>query len=215
VDLELETIGLVDFFNDLHQRAEFLPVLDKLELTSKEVEVLEAGVKMGLNAKLAELVQMAVIHVSVHTEETLVDGAKGAHHLLGRGCAGGELLREHVSVVESVLDPRHEQFDVFCGGDCSGLGVLLTVLPEVLVRGTSAHGGAGSGSAEVAHSTVKQVDLIEEVDGVCAEPFTNVLARRELNRKLQITGVEGGLVALAHLQCTRCRSLARLEGLRL
>ena len=175
--------------------------------------MLEAGVKVSFNAELTELIKMAVIHVSVDTEEALVDGAKSAHELLGGSGAIGEGLGEDAGVVEDVLDPCHEEIDVLCSGDRGRLGVVWAALPQVLVGCAGSHSGAGGGGAEVADGSVKQVDLVEEVDGVCAEPFADVLARRKLHRKLQVAGVESGICASAHLKSARGSALTRLECL--
>jgi len=177
--------------------------------------VLEASVEMGLDAELAELVQVAVIHVSVDAEETLVDGAEGAHELLGGSGTIGEGLGEDASVVQDVLDPCHEQIDVLGSRDGSGLRVLWATLPQILVRSTGSHRGAGGSGAEVAHGAVEQIHLIEKVDGVCAEPLADVLTRRKLYRKLQVSSVESGIGTPTHFKGTRCSTLPRLECLRL
>jgi len=140
--LKFKTVSLVDLFNDLHKRAKLLFIFDESELTSKEIEMLEASVKMSFNTKLAELIQMAVIHMSINTEKTLVNGTKSGHQLLGWGGTIREHFWEDSRIIKNILDPRHEKIDVLGSRNSGGLGIILAALPQVLVGRTSAHGWA-------------------------------------------------------------------------
>lgn len=92
-----------------------------------------------------------------------------------------------------LVDPIHEQADVFRGGDLDGGLVAVIICPEVFVFWGGAHNGAGGGGAFVAHRTVDEVDLVEEVDDIDADPVVDIIAVGDFDSLSQVSGVERGL----------------------
>lgn len=99
---------------------------------------------------------------------------------------------EHSLVRKLLVNPIHEQIDVLRGRDLDG-GFVTVVCPEVLVFRRSAHNRAGLRSALVAHGAVDEVDLVEKVNDIDADPVVHIVAVRDLDSLAQVSCVERGL----------------------
>lgn len=125
----LPSLELLDEFG---QRREFFGI-DQLELVYEEDEVLEARVQVVLQSQAHYVVEVAVVHMRVHSEQSLeyyfddALEASGEWHL--------DLGREYGLIVELALDPGHEEVDVLACGDLKRRLDVVAVGPEVLVLG--------------------------------------------------------------------------------
>lgn len=66
-------------------------------------------------------------------------------------------------IVDLVLDPVHEQFNIPGSRQLGWLFEYLPVGPQVLVLGATAHGGAGSFVTVFGYGTIYEIDAIEEI----------------------------------------------------
>ena len=87
--------------------------IDQIELVNEVDEVLEAGVQVRLGRQQHNVLEVSVVDVRVHTEETLEDHLDDVHEVLREGHSQG--AREYFLVVQLVLYPGHQEFDVFAG----------------------------------------------------------------------------------------------------
>ena len=62
-----------------------LTIRNQLKFFDKLVEMLIAGVNMGLCANLGQLIKVMVVHVDKNTEESSEDLLHSAHKCLGEG----------------------------------------------------------------------------------------------------------------------------------
>jgi len=100
----------------------------------------------------------------IDTIEALEDLKDKRAELAGEGDPNAR--GEHVLVVDVGLDPAHEVFNVFRRRHLGGFFVLVIVLPKVFEFIGGLHLGAALGTAEFCDGTIKEVDLIVEVDDV-------------------------------------------------
>ena len=67
----------------------------------------------------------------------------------------------------------------------------MPIGPQVLILGTSGHGGTGLSCAEFGQDAVEHVNLVVELDCVHGEPFVQVLSSRQLDGQLHVAAAEG------------------------
>lgn len=127
--------------------------------------------------------------------------------------------RKQLLIRELSIDPVHEQADILGGGDLDRRLMPVIIGPQILILRTRAHDGARLGGALIAHGAVDEVDLVEQVDDVDADPIVDVVAIRDLDGLSQVTGIQRRLQHLVRKLVDlvpRIRGLrfsARLEGL--
>ena len=96
---------VLEAVNELLKRRK-LASINKTERLSEEDEMLETGVEVCFGAELAELLRVRVVHVCVHAEHALEDGADDAMEVGWEAVA--VFLREDLLVVELALNPVHQ-----------------------------------------------------------------------------------------------------------
>lgn len=185
-----------------------LATVHQIKLCQKHVKVLEAGVEVGFLSEAHDLFKVAVINMCIDPEETLEESFDDLDKAFGEGDV--KARREDGLVVKSVLDPPHQVLHVLGGAALDGLLDFVSISPEVLVALTSRHGGAALGRAELAHASIEQVDLIEEVDGVDGEPLVQILRLWQLDGSLEVSAAERGLCVLVELMALASLGVALL-----
>ncbi len=126
--------------------------------------MLETGVQVRLCREQHDVLEVSVVYVSIHPEESLEYDFDNVHKVFWEGHS--QLAWEYFFVVELVFDPGHQKVDVLCSADFEGRLDVVTISPEVLVLGACRHGGAGLGSTELSQNSVEHVDLVVELNGV-------------------------------------------------
>lgn len=118
-----------DLPGHLLQRGELL-LVNKLELCDKVVEMLVAGVNVGLGAYAHDSVEVVNIHVDKHTIQTSQDLLALRLKSLREGDISSD--RKQIFIIDLGLDPVHEESNVLRGREVSGLLILGAVLPQIL-----------------------------------------------------------------------------------
>lgn len=124
--------------------------------------MLEAGVKVGLQAETADDAVVMAVDVgvdSVQSLENLLDGR------LERGGEGNARVGgEDVGVGEEVGGPGQEMRNVTRSGQTGGLGEVWRVVPEILKLVRGFHLRARLWTAELGDGAVDEIDLVVKVD---------------------------------------------------
>ena len=150
--------------------------LDERKLVDKVYKVLEARVEMCFGREEHDVLKVRVVDVCIHSEQTLEDDFYDCFKVSWERNTKG--TRENFFVVELILDPSHEEVNVFAGGDLEWRLHVVAISPEVLVLGTCGHRRARLSGAKLRQDAVENVNLIIELDGVDCEPFVEVFASR-------------------------------------
>lgn len=159
--------------------------------------MLQTGVQMALQSQFGDLVKVVAIDVGVDSQEPLEYRLDQVGELLWERSTN--LGWEDVVVIEEVLDPVHEILHVVTSWQGHGLlGRQIAVasgagfLPQVFVFFSRNHTGTCFGRAELCDGTVKQFDLVVEIDNMHSQPLVDVLVLRKFNRLNQgIIGSQG------------------------
>ena len=85
--------------------------LDERELVDEVDEVFEAGVQVRFCREQHDVLEVRVVNVRVHTEQTLEDHFDYGFEVSGEGDSKG--TREDFFIIELVFDPRHQKVNVF------------------------------------------------------------------------------------------------------
>ena len=83
----------------------------EVKLIDEVDEVLEARVEVGLCREEHYVLEVCVVDVSIHSEETLENDLDDVEEIFGEGNTEG--AGEDLLVVKLVLDPCHQEIDVF------------------------------------------------------------------------------------------------------
>jgi len=198
--------------NELMERRKFFP-LDQFELLNEVNEMLERSVKMSLFPQTNHLLEVLVVDVSVHPEQSLQNGLGDRQEVLGERYS--DLAREQRLVIQLVLHPSHQVVDVFGSRALDWFLDAVTIRPVVFIFWPRWHYRAAIFCAEFSDGAVEHVDLVEEVDGVDGDPLVDVFAVREHNGGAEIAWAEGGVSVLHQvlLVGTLGYILLGLEGL--
>ena len=113
-----------------------------------------------------------------------------------RGEVATWLRGEQLLVVKLILYPSHQEVNVSRRSHCHWLLDGDPVGPHVLVLWACTHNRTLLLCAELSNDTVKQIDLIEEIDRVHREPFMLVLAFWKRHGLVQISSAKGRLRVL-------------------
>jgi len=145
-----------------------------------------ARVKVGFDAERADLIKVVAVYVRVHAEQSSHDGAHGVFERPRERHT--DRIREDGLVIEDILGPVHEGVDILGRGKLRGALVTHAVFPKVLISRARGHDRALLRSAKFRHCAVQHVEVVEEIDGVDSEPFVEIFAFWELNRKSEVPG---------------------------
>ena len=83
----------------------------KVKLVDEVDEMLEARVEVSLRREEHDVLEVCVVDVSIHSEETLENDLDDVEEIFGEGNTEG--TREDLLVVKLVLNPCHQEIDVF------------------------------------------------------------------------------------------------------
>ena len=83
----------------------------EVKLVDEVDEVLEARVEVGFCREEHDVLEVCVVDVSIHSEETLENDLDNVEEIFGEGDTEG--TREDLLVVKLVLNPCHQEIDVF------------------------------------------------------------------------------------------------------
>ena len=83
----------------------------EVKLVDEVDEMLEARVEVGLCREEHDVLEVCVVDVSIHSEETRENDLDDVEEIFGEGNTEG--AGEDLLVVKLVLDPCHQEIDVF------------------------------------------------------------------------------------------------------
>lgn len=89
-----------------------------------------------------------------------------------------------------LVDPIHEQGDVFRSRDLDSVLVSLIISPEVFVLRRRTHNRTRLRSTLITHGAIDQVDLIEEVDNIDTNPFVHIIPIRNFYSFTEVVGIK-------------------------
>ena len=169
------------------QRSELAGIY-KVELINEVDEVLKAGVQVGLSSQEHYVLEVGVVYVGIHAEQSLKNNLNYVHKVLREWNTQG--TREDLLIIELVLNPGHQEVNVLTGTDLQwGLDVVA-VCPEVFVLGASTHGWTRLSCAELHENSVEDVNLIVELNSVHSQPFVQVFTCWQLDGQLHVAGAQ-------------------------
>lgn len=139
----------------------------------------KASAEMGFRTTGDDLVKMRMKDVCVDAEKTTHDSFDdGAVVFWKFGFLHG---REHSFIRELLVNPIHEQVDVFRCRDLDGGLMTVVVCPEIFIFWGGAHDWTGGRGALVAHGTVDEVNLVKKIDDVYSDPIVDVVTIRDFD----------------------------------
>ena len=92
------------------QRCEFFSFHQR-KLVDEVDEVLEACVEMRLCRQQHDVLEVSVVDVSIHSEQSLEDHFDDCFEIARKWYSKG--TGENLLVIELVLNPRHQEVDIF------------------------------------------------------------------------------------------------------
>ena len=129
----------------------------------------EASVQVCLSRQQHDVLEMRVIDVCVHSEESFEDDLDDVDKVLGEW--DSQSTREDLLVVELVLHPGHQEVNVLARTHLQRRLHVVSVRPQVLVLRTCTHCRASLCRAELSQNTVEHIDFVIEFNGVDSKPF--------------------------------------------
>ena len=105
--------------------------LNQRKLVDKVYKVLEARVEMCFGGEQHDVLEMRVVDVRIHSEQTLEDHFYDCFEVSWERNTKG--TREYFFVVELILDPSHEEVNVFACADLERRFHVVSIGPQVLV----------------------------------------------------------------------------------
>ena len=105
--------------------------LDERKLVDKVYKVLEARVEMCFGREEHDVLKVRVVDVCIHSEQTLEDDFYDCFKVSWERNTKG--TRENFFVVELILDPSHEEVNVFTCADLERRFHVVSIGPQVLV----------------------------------------------------------------------------------
>lgn len=85
----------------------------EVKLIDKVYEVLEASVEVGLCREEHDVLEVCVVDVCIHSEETLENDLDDVEEIFWEGDTEG--TGEDFLVIKLVFDPSHQEIDVLLG----------------------------------------------------------------------------------------------------
>jgi hypothetical protein len=98
--------------NQLGQGSQLLGI-DKVELVDKIDEMLETGVQVSLRRQKHDVLEMRVVDMRIDTEQALEDNLNDVQEIFREGHTQG--TRENFLIIQLVLNPGHQEVNVFLG----------------------------------------------------------------------------------------------------
>ena len=105
--------------------------LNQRKLVDKVYKVLEARVEMCFSREQHDVLEMRVVDVRIHSEQTFEDDFYDCFKVSWERNTKG--TREYFFVVQLVLDPGHQEVDVFSGADFERRFHVVPIGPQVFV----------------------------------------------------------------------------------
>ena len=112
------------------ERCQFFS-LDQRKLVDKVYKVLEARVEMCFSREQHDVLEMRVVDVRIHSEQTFEDDFYDCFKVSWERNTKG--TREYFFVVQLILDPRHQEVNVFACADLERRFHVVSISPQVLV----------------------------------------------------------------------------------
>lgn len=150
-------------------------------------KVSKTGAEVSFGAACDDFVQVRMKDVGVYAKQAAHDGFDDRAIVVWE--LGVVESWEQLFVGELLIDPVHEQVDVFWSGHLDGCFVAVVICPQILVLRRGAHDGTRLRRALIAHGSIDEVDLVEKVDDVDANPFVGVISIRDDNRLAEVARV--------------------------
>jgi len=164
-----------DLSGHLLQGCELL-LINKLKLCDEVVEMLVAGVDVGLGADAHDPVKVMNIDVNKHAIQASQDLFALRLKSLREGNIGGD--RKQIFIVYLGLDPVHQEGYVLGRGEVGGLLILSAILPQILELGSPRHCRTALPRTLLTNCSVYEVDSVEEVHNMNSQPIIEILSFR-------------------------------------
>lgn len=137
---------------------------------SKDAEHLLIDALASLLKRLREAAFFTNPSLSAAREAAgITTGNHGGGSGSGRSGCTTRLGGEYCLVIDSVIDPLENVFDV--GGSGEAHRLLVGVKPGVVETGASRHGGAVPGSTELVDDTIEAIQHVKELEHVEGQPL--------------------------------------------